>query len=74
VNEIGGLPYRPANQPWPKTEDGREMTMLAQFNFTDSTDIVVKQAGDLLLIFADAEGPLEDFHFEWQNLGLTDLP
>ena len=74
VTKIGGLPYRAADQPWPTTEYGRSMALIAQFNFTKSTDIVGDLPGDVLLVFGDDErGPIEPLHFEWQNAGLENL-
>lgn len=74
ATKIGGLPFRSSSAPWPKTRTGRSMALLAQFNFTNSRDIVGDTPGDLLLIFGDdSDGPVEPLHFEWQSLGLTDL-
>jgi hypothetical protein len=45
------------------------MALLAQFNFTNSHDIVGDLPGDLLLIFGDDfDGPIEPLHFEWQTV------
>jgi hypothetical protein len=50
------------------------MALIAQFNFTNSRDLVGELPGDLLLIFGDDfDGPIEPLHFEWQNLGLSNL-
>src|SRR5205823_5036132 len=51
VTKIGGLPYRPAHLPWPKTTESGPMTFLAQYRFTESTDIVGQLPGDILLVF-----------------------
>jgi len=72
VTKLGGLPYRPADAPWPATEAGKPLQFLAQINFTDSRDIVGELPGDLLLVF-QAEGDWEQTYLEWQPLGLTDL-
>ena len=37
ATKIGGLPYRPASEPWPQSVGGRHLALLAQFNFTNST-------------------------------------
>lgn len=73
ATKIGGLPYRLASTPWPISKSGKPLIFLAQFNFSDSTDIVGKQPGDVLLIFANNdEGWFQEFHFEWQRI--TDRP
>lgn len=74
ATKIGGLPYRPAKALWPETSEGRPMALIAQFNFANSRDIVGKLPGDLLLVFGDdSDGIVKALHFEWQNLGLSDL-
>jgi hypothetical protein len=81
--KIGGLPYRPANLPWPKISSyespypvkvGEPMTFLAQFNFAGSKDIFPHLPGDVLLIFAENEefASPESFKLEWYSLGLPD--
>jgi hypothetical protein len=74
ATKIGGLPYRPRDLPWPCAPSGRPLTLIAQFNFTNSIDIAGKLPGDLLLVFGDdSEGPIEPLHMEWQSLGIQDL-
>jgi hypothetical protein len=74
ATKIGGLPYRSDGLSWPKTASGRSMALIAQFNFTNSADIVGKLPGDLLLVFGDdSDGPIDPLHFEWQNLDQADL-
>ena len=69
ATKIGGLPYRPASTPWPVSRQKKPLRFLAQFNFSDSTDIVGKQPGDLLLVFAnDDEYMFRDVHLEWQRI------
>jgi hypothetical protein len=69
VTKIGGLPYRPAGLEWPTTSDGSPSFFLAQFDFTDSCDIVGDLPGDLLLVFADdPDGAVKPCHFEWHAL------
>ena len=74
ATKIGGLPYRSADEDWPTTADGKPLTFVGQFNFSDSKDIVGELPSDLLLIFSDnSDGPFDPIHFEWQPLGLTEL-
>lgn len=76
VTKVGGLPYRPANLAWPTEADGSPLTFLAQFDFTDSFDVVGHIPGEVLLVFTpdnNEDGPIESLHFEWQPLGMTDL-
>jgi hypothetical protein len=81
VTKIGGLPYRPAEVPWPSAEEGQPMTFLAQFCFSGSTDLVGALPGDVLLVFAEDNqayypSPYGDdnrFRFEWYPLGLPNL-
>lgn len=74
VTKIGGLPCRPASSPWPVGEDGSPLLFLAQFDFTDSTDIVGELPGDVLLVFTPvSDGPIESLHFEWHPLGIERL-
>lgn len=74
ATKIGGMPYRPAKTPWPKGPAGRPMSFLGQVNFTDSRDLTGELPGEVLLVFTpDADGDIEDLHFEWQPLGLTEL-
>jgi hypothetical protein len=74
VTKTGGLPYRPAQMPWPVTDDGTPMSFLAQINFADSKDITGSLPGDLLLVFTpDSDGCIERLHTEWQMLGHGDL-
>ena len=73
VTKIGGLPYRPAEAPWPTDEAGEPMLFLGQFDFTDSYDLTGPLPGDLLLVFGDSAGGAEDLEFEWQPKRLTSL-
>ena len=69
ATKIGGLPYRPALEPWPTSHSGSPLNFVAQFNFSESADIVGEQPGDLLLIFAkNDEGCFDEFHFEWRRI------
>jgi hypothetical protein len=76
VTKVGGVPYRPSNLAWPTESDGSPLTFLAQFDFTDSTDITGKLPGEVLLVFTSdngSEGPVESLYYEWHPLGMTDL-
>jgi hypothetical protein len=74
ATKIGGLPYRPASAAWPCAPSGRPLALIAQFNFTNSIDIVGELPGDLLLVFGDySDGPFEPLHLEWQRLGIESL-
>lgn len=73
VTKIGGLPYWPAKRRWPSNADGKPCWFLAQFNFSDSLDLLPALPGNLLSIFTDDEaGWLWDdqasVHFEWQTV------
>lgn len=80
ATKIGGLPYRSADASWPVSKNGKPLNFVAQINFSDSTDTVGKQLGDLLLVFANNDdGWFQEFHFEWQRINdhpklITDLP
>ncbi|HEY1066751.1 MAG TPA: DUF1963 domain-containing protein [Pirellulales bacterium] len=74
VTKINGLPYRPRTQPWPHLH-GSPVPFLAQIRLCESRDwLPVSPPGDLLLLFADFDDGLFDVEFEWQSLGITDLP
>src|SRR4029077_8646441 len=53
ATKIGGLTYRPRKLPWPCARPGRPLALIAQFNFTNSVDLVGALPGDLLLVFGD---------------------
>jgi hypothetical protein len=69
LTQIGGLPYWPANHPWPCDEKGAPLMFLAQFSFQDSFELTGPLPGDLLLVFVPNlgahEGPPEWPHYEW---------
>ena len=77
VTKIGGLPYRPAEKPWPRTHDGIDYTFIAQFNFSHSHDIVGSTPGEVLLLFAKdnvmANNDSESLIWEWQPANLNCL-
>jgi len=72
LTQIGGLPYRARNAPWPRDRDGAPMTFVAQLRFAESKDIVPSIPGDILLIFVDASWP-DEVKCEWRSLGSEDL-
>jgi len=73
ATKLGGLPYRPSQLAWPRGASGRPLSFIAQFNFSNSRDIVGPLPGDLLLVFGDHSTDLETLHMEWQSLGDHDL-
>lgn len=74
ATKVGGLPYRPADLPWPMRPDGDPYTFVAQFNFLQSRDLVGRLPGEMLLVFhGDHEAPCDDFQFEWYPPGILDL-
>lgn len=67
--KIGGLPYRAASEPWPLDDVGQPLDFIAQFDFSDSEDIVGKTPADILLIFAkNDDGWFEQYYFEWISI------
>jgi len=70
TTKVGGVPFRPSNKPWPE-HDGKKMTFLAQFCFSDSFDLFsFPLPGDLLEIFlVDFPNIERDtyYHYEWYN-------
>jgi hypothetical protein len=75
--KVGGLPYWPADRPWPRDARGRPYRYLAQFNFADSQDLVTELPGQMLLLFVpDEDDWFLDSHirFEWLPLGILPLP
>lgn len=72
LTQVGGLPYRPAHDPWPTRSDGVQLKFLAQIRFRESKDIVRSLPGDLLLIFCSPEITVHDWRFEWRQLGIPD--
>ena len=68
--KVGGRPFWPAKQDWPAAIDDSPLPFLAQFNFTDSKDIVGEDLpGDVLLILTELKDewlPGEDgLSFHW---------
>jgi hypothetical protein len=51
----GGLPYRRASLPWPRSSrTGQPLIFIGQFRLKESTDILGKLPGDLLLVFVES--------------------
>ena len=72
LTQIGGLPYRAANRPWPVGPDGKRLRFLAQIRFRESRDLVPQAGGDLLLIFASPQVEVDDWRMEWQSLDVPE--
>jgi Domain of unknown function (DUF1963) len=74
ATKVGGIPYWPADRPWPTYDEGSPLSFLAQFNFADSRDLFrTPLPGDvLLLLVEDPEDYLEPdlIQFEWLPMGL----
>lgn len=77
LTKIGGVPYRPADRPWPLDENGKPMGYIIQINFSESLDILPALPGNLLIVFAqencDSHGMCHDYLFpdvamEWYNI------
>ena len=80
LTKIGGLPYRPADKPWPGLDEEDPFTFFAQFCFVDSRNILpAKLPGDvMLLFFRDEESfsQAEDedaWKIEWYDIGIDKL-
>lgn len=65
--KVGGRPFWPADEDWPKLPDGSSAHFLAQFNFSDSADIIGDAvAGHVLLLLTDGTE-----EWIWGNKGLS---
>lgn len=83
ITKLGGLPYWPADRPWPTSSSGEPLIFVAQVCFADSRDIVADLPGDVLLIFAHPiwerlwdgrhQGDESLMQFAWMPLGETEL-
>lgn len=75
VTKIGGLPYWPAERPWPVSRSGAPLIFIAQICFTDSVDLVGVLPGDILLVFGDPshewdwDVDADGLTFEWMTCG-----
>jgi len=81
LTKVGGVPYRPKSQPWPKM-NGKDLVFFNQWCFIDSKDIFkINLPGDVLLTFIDIEEDdfeyfypdSEKLYFEWQNIGIKEI-
>ncbi len=74
ATKVGGMPFRSRSERWPVAAGGRPMLFIAQFNFSQSRDIVGELPGEILLVFGDSISDcLDEVQFEWQPRELADL-
>lgn len=76
LTKIGGLPYRPADVPWPTGDTGEPLRFIVQLNFLDSRDLVPPLPGDVLLVFGHEDALVvhpERLVFEWWSTPLRSL-
>lgn len=85
--KIGGLPYRPADKPWPVCEGchdpayadvlpaaGTPMVFVGQIWFSQSRDLTPPDLpGDVLLLFTEDDSFCNGWRLEWYPLGLSNL-
>lgn len=77
--KIGGLPYRPADVPWPiDPVDGKPYTFLGQLRVRESRDLIgIEPPGDVLLVFLKGLWPEIEHDappiLEWYRLGVRNL-
>ena len=74
--KVGGCPFWPADQDWPTTPDGSPCHFLAQFNFSDSIDIIdIALPGAVLLLLTDPEKDWlwgdDGLSFHWVSAGAS---
>jgi hypothetical protein len=72
ITKVGGVPYWPANEPWPHLDRRTPLTFVAQLCFADSHDILPVLPGDMLSIFA-AENDYSLLHVRWLEFGNEEL-
>lgn len=71
LTQYRGLPYRPADAPWPKDPDGVPMRFFCQLRFRESRDIAPQAQGDMLVMFqASGEAGWFEWAYEWWNLDI----
>ena len=77
LTKLGGVPHREADKPWPRNQNGKPYTFVAQFCFLDSKDISPENLpDDVLLVFFENDhshwGLKEsDLHLEWSSRNLN---
>lgn len=74
LTRIGGVPWRPADRPWPKNRRGDPCTFVAQFCFADSRHLVSPRIKDdvLLVFFEDWDSwSGENVRLEWSPLAIA---
>lgn len=74
--KVGGRPFWPIEQEWPRARDGSPCHFLAQFNFADSVDVIgAKLPGMVLLLLTDSEEDWlwrdDGISFHWVSLDIT---
>ncbi len=79
LTQVGGMPYWPADRPWPTNADGEPCGFLAQVNFQDSRDLVGDLPGDVLVLLTNDVDP-DDWlfqerpvRFEWVSAGIAPI-
>jgi hypothetical protein len=75
ATKFGGVPYRPKGKAWPVDPGGALLPFIAQFNFSDSQDLVNTPSNILLLFgiiyegdFESIDGDYDAYYLEWQDL------
>ena len=77
LTKVGGIPYRPADKPWPRANDGTPLSFFLQFCFLDSKDLVPSNLpGDVMLLFVRNWDSLtkpaetDSYRIEWSRIPL----
>jgi hypothetical protein len=77
LTKVGGVPYRPADKPWPTSSDGTPLTFFAQFCFLDSQDLTSSNLpGDVMMVFIRDWDSLSDpkktdnYCIEWSRVAV----
>ncbi len=64
-SKIGGIPCWPLDRKWPTLRTGRPAPFIAQFDFSESRDIIPGLRADLLVLFGDPEE--DDLWAYWET-------